>query len=307
MIRWYPMARATSLLGGNPIMFDLTQISSMTRSVAAYPPIVRDLETILYAIRRKNFGTRPTAELAFEVKHSRALNGLARFELVDGGQLLQAQDALDNASYWPATGGPVVAADPTVKDPLGTFNAVKVDDQSASLDAYIQQSVGVTALGKTFYGSVFVRADITHESVIDLIAGADFKAQAFQAREFWQNQSIIYSFVSSAGSAASLLLHPSPLGAPSTGHVHYFRAQMYQIAILSGTDEEILADLYDKLCSDDWSVELTLDGGLNWRPVLLQEYEKIPIDEKWIGHSLRYLMECREPIESRPPTLDGRW
>ena len=297
MIRYYPMARATSLLGGSPVVYDLTQISSMTACTPAYPPMVRDVETVARSLRRKNFGTRPTAELGFQVAHSRVRNVAARYEESSGNLLRSPLDL--SASPWAGIASVARSAE---RDPTGTLNAWRVTDGSNALATSIYQTTlsGGTAARLSWY----FRADTAHAASGELQA----VPLHVQADAGWQHGAHIYSPLTTYVAAFTCVFYPVlSTDFALTGNVDLYLPDCRSIIPVSGTDEEILSDLHDKLCSDDWSVELTLDGGLTWRTVLLQEYEKAPIKEKWIGHEFRFSLECSAPIFARPPTLDGRW
>ena len=309
MIRWYPMARATSLLGGNPIIYDLTQIASLTRCVPAYPPIVRDVETIHRSLRRKNFGSRPTVDLGFEIIHSRTQNTAARYELI-GGNLLQDPDDL-TAAPWSATNLTVTRPGIATPDPEGTGNATRLADSSGAAIGVILQNCGGqpdgVASGKTGLFSLFLRADTAHVCSIGI---QDNGSQAtdldVDAESVWTRQQVSMTFPAGSGNF-QVMIRATQLVVAQTGTIDIYRCTLQHIIPQTGTDEQILADLEDKFGSDDWTVALTLDGGLTWRNVLLQQITKAPVADKWIGHAIDFSLECSDPILTRPAVLDGRW
>lgn len=301
MIRFYPMARAVPLLGGNPVVYDLMQVSSLTRCVPAYPPIVRDLETVGRVLRRKNFGSRPTAELAFEIAHSRTLNVLARYEEV-GVPLIVNRWALDSAP-WAAVGATVALS--TARDPDGLYQAWRITDADAVNTGRIQ-IVGMAGVARAIL-SCFYRADSNHIASVAFSA-ATSPETAFGTSPTWRRREVRLDQATDPTHAITAQVNAFALAdTAALGNVDVYAPDMREIVPVAGTDEEILSDLYDKMCSDDWRVEMTLDGGLVWRTVLLQEYEKQPVEEKWIGHAVSLVVECADPVSSRPPTLDGRW
>ncbi len=302
MIRFYPMARATSKLGGAPVVYDLTKISYLTAARPAYPPIVRDLETVERKLRRRNFGTRPTVELEFTIPHGRALNSSARYYEI-GENLLRSPLDL-SASPW-GIADASIARSPE-RDPLGTMNAWRLTDVDPLSYGYVLQetlSGGIAARLLWYF-----RASSQHPTGGEAIAYSPpgNSLLAVQATGEWRCESVILpGLVSSAATFAAALYFDLDLTA--IGNVDLAYPDLRSISALPGTDEEIVSDLKDKLASDDWTIDLTLNGGLTWRTVLLTEHEKGPLEEKWVGTFERFSLECAAPIFSLPALLDGRW
>ena len=175
MIRWQPMVRATSLVGGHPIAFDLKQLQSLTRCLVSYPALVRDLETVRRRLRRKRFGTRPMVELAFEVKHVNMgdVNNTARYAVVGANQLPAPYDfsspqwTLQDATLTPNS----------ARDPLGATDADLVIDASVpNTGLLFSRPMATGSLfahqTKTALFSLFARADVPHPARIDIRANA---------------------------------------------------------------------------------------------------------------------------------------
>jgi len=338
MLRWNPMVRATSLLAGPPIVFDLAQISTMTSSEPGYPPIARDVETVHHVLRRKNFGSRPTAELAFEVTHSSPAtiepgftvpeNALARYEELSGNQLLGSRSDLSDPAIWPQTTINVflssASAARVIKDAErvewatylipGAVNWAHIASRANDAGS-LAFHAGKTALASLWYRDVGTVARRNLGLVIGNENPATSPSQSAIAvvtpKGSWRKVTAQKTFTPDAGLAERtwLLIYPNFAGAAAGAgaEVAVWNPMLQEIVRLPGSDEEILADLFDKLCDDDWSIELTLDGGLTWRQVLLMEHEKSPLENKWIGHSIRFLFEATGPIQRRPAALDGRW
>jgi hypothetical protein len=304
MIRWYPMARATSKLAGRPVVFDLTKISYLTVTVPDYQPIVRDIETIRRTIRRKQFGVRPSAQVGFKVPHSRTLNTAARWYDWDGLNLLRSPFDL-TISPWSLSNA-TLAASPA-KDPRGTFTAFRMTDSSGAAIGLLFENTAISAATFTGLFSVYARADAPHVFSIGI---QDNAAEAtdvdVDAESTWRRVSVRKSFTNAAANFQAMI-RPTQLTASLQGAVDLFWPQVRKIVELPGTDEEVLGDLADKLKSDDWDMELTLDGGLTWRRVLLEEHQKIAIEDKWVGYSERFSFIAAEVIQQVPATLDGVW
>jgi hypothetical protein len=305
MLRWYPMARATSRLAGRPVIYDLSKIERHVRTLPSYQPIVRDLETIRYSIRRKHFGVRVRAELGFTVPWSRAINSVARWYEVDGLDLLLAGTDLTASPWSPSNLS--VAPSPAI-DPLGTLSAYRLTDSSAISIGVLTQDTPIPAQNSTILFSLFARSDAQHtfNFLVQELSGFDFAEVDVDAEEGWRLQSVRKSFSAAAGNLR-VGLRATRAVASQLGDVDIFLPEASRIIAIPGTDEEILADLTDKLSSDDWDVELTLDGGLTWRAVLLEEHEKTPIDDKWVGHLERFAFVASEPDDSVPAARDGAW
>jgi hypothetical protein len=295
------MLRATSVLGGNPIVLDLRALSSLKASVPAYPPLVRDVETVERNLRRKNFGTRPTAELTFETRHSRDLNLSARYEVV-GDPLVANRLNLDS-SPWSLFSATIARS--VERDPQGLMGAWVLDESSAPSVGRLQ--ISALAGKAQVLLSAYVRSDPRHGMSLRLSGGATV-AGNFNAMPTWRKHSILLDQSATPGTSIAVWITVFvTTDTTSLGTLEVFAPEILEVVSLPGTDEEILTDAYDKLCSDDWTVELTMDGGLTWRVVLLQDYEKSPVEDKWIGHFVRFALECSDKIEHRPAALDGRW
>lgn len=304
MLRWYPMARAVPYAGGNRIVYDLTALSYLTRVLPDYQPVVRDLENVRWKIRRKKFGTRPTASLAFDLPHRGTLNSLARWYEIDGLNLLQNPYNLTLAPW--SLSNATTALSPA-KDPVGTFTATRLTDSSGAQIGLLFQNTGVSAAGFTGRFTFWARADVPHPFSIGLqdngAQGIDLDVDA----EFgWTRVEARLSFTNTALNFQGMI-RATQFVASLQGNVDLYLPSIQKIVALPGTDEEILADLKDKLSSDDWLVELTLDGGLSWREVLLREHQKFPIEDKWVGTSETFSFVAVDVIQSVPALLDGRW
>jgi hypothetical protein len=310
MIRWYPMVRAKSQVGGHPIEYDMKELQSLTRCLVTYPALVRDLETVRRQLRRKRFGTRPVVELQFEAKHTADLNTTARYQVVGTNQLPAANDFSSPA--WTAQDATLT---PNVgRGPLGATDADLIADASVPNTGLLFARVMSTGSlfahqSKTALFSVFVRADVPHPARIDIRANASPDLQVtkdFQAEKVWRRQVVRNTFNTSLTTDRSswAFITPAPNG---TGEMHVAYPDMREIFAMPGTDEEILSDLYGKVLSDDWLIELSLDGGLTWREVLAQEHEISLVEDKAIGLGIRFLFECATPIFTQPPILDGTW
>jgi len=299
MIRHYPMARARSLLAGWPVIFDLTKISFLTTVVPMFPPVVRDLEMVRRNIRRKNFGVRSGASIGFKVPHSRALNTLARFYEVDPKNLFRSPFDL-SASPWVLNA--VTVARSTERDPRGKLDAWRLTDASGAANG----NVGQTTLegGQALRFSYFFRADAPHPTGV-LAHGV---VENFQADVFWKHAAVINSILTTpaAGFLVAMGVFAWADVAPQ-GNVDLYFPDARSIDVLPGTDEEILSDLKDKMSSDDWEVDFSLDGGLTWRAMLLEEHEKNRLEDKWIGWSIVFNVMGVDVVRKTPATLDGAW
>lgn len=302
MIRLYPMARATSLLGGWPVVFDLTKISYLTSVFPSFPPVVRDLETVRRRLRRKNFGVRPAASIGFQIPHCRVLNSTARYYDVDQRNLLRSPTQMAFPPWNIANGAITVSPE---KDPVGTFSASRVEDSSAVAICALSQDSDFRADGLTALFSISARGVSPH--VISLgIQGATTYDEAFDSDYFWRRYSLRRAF-SGDPSNIQVIVRPTRTTASLVGAVDVYAPDLRRIDPLQGTDEEILSDLKDKLSSDDWIVDFSLDGGLIWRTMLLEEHEKIRLEEKWIGWSIVFNVVGADLVRKAPPTLDGVW
>lgn len=310
MIRWQPMVRATSMVGGHPIVYDLKQLQSLTRCLPTYPPLVRDLETVRRKLRRKRFGTRPVVDLACKVKHSNELNSTARYQVVGENQLPAANDF--SSPSWTAQDATLT---PNVgRGPLGAIDADLIADASVpNTGLLFARAVSSGSLfahqTKTALFSVFARADVPHAARIDIRANASPDLQVsldFQVERVWRRQVVRNTFNTSLTTNRSswAFITPSPSG---TGEMFVAHPDMREIFPMPGTDEEILSDLYTKVLTDEWVLELSLDGGLTWREVLVQDHPIALIDEKAVGLEIQFVFECTTPILTQPPVLDGTW
>jgi hypothetical protein len=304
MIRWSPMARATSRLAGWPVVYDLSQITHLTRVLPKYDPIVRRIETITRRLREKKFAVRVGAEIGFQVPHSRTLNTLARWYEMDFLNVLQNPFDLTGAQ-WPITNATISVS--PAKDPVGTFTAFRLTDASGAATGLLLQNTGIAAANQTGLFTLFARADAPHIFSIGIQDNGAYATDLdVDAQTGWRRVMVRRSFPNDALNFQAMI-RATQLVVGQTGVVDLFSPTLRKIGELPGTDEEILADLKDKLSSDDWDVELTLDGGITWREVLLDEHEKIPLQDKWVGYSERFVLTCSQPLTRVPPTLDGIW
>lgn len=270
MLRWSPLVRATSNLAGDPVVFDFSRLSYLTLTLPDYQPIVRDLETVRRRLLRKNFGVRVTAQLGFQVSHSRALNSAARYYEVLPLNHLQSPFDLSVAPW--STSNASVAVSPA-KDPLGTFRAYRVTDATGAAIGLLLQNTGISAASKTGEFSLYVRADSPHVMSIGIQDNiAESIDSDVNAETAWRRVTVRKSFTGAAANFQAMI-RPTQLTASLQGNVDVYLPTIRRIVELPGTDEEILSDLKDKLCSDDWRVELSLDG-LTYREVLLDAHEK---------------------------------
>jgi hypothetical protein len=293
------MARATSRLAGWPVVYDLSQITHLTRVFPKYDPIVRRIETITRRLRERKFAVRVGAEIGFQVPHSRAMNFSARFYDVLGQNLLRSANDL-SAGPWTANFC-TVARSPE-RDPIGNLDAWRITDATGAANGNLAQTT--LEGGSAGRLSWYFRADAPHPTSARILPGT----MSVQAGTFWKHAALNTGPLTTpvSGFQTSLSVFADADVAPQ-GAVDLFLPDVRSIELLPGTDEEILADLKDKLASDDWDVELTLDGGLTWRDVLLDEHEKVPLEDKWIGYSERFVLTCSQPLTRVPPTLDGIW
>ena len=59
---------------------------------------------------------------------------------------------------------------------------------------------------------------------------------------------------------------------------------------------------------DDWKVELSLDAGVTYREVLLEEHEESPsIEDKLVGVIVATTWVCKDPIDKKPAIGAGAW
>jgi len=298
MIRWYPMARAKSRLAGFPVVYDLTKISYLVGVFPRYDPVVRRIETITRELREKRFAVRVAAELNFEVPHSRARNLVARWTEFTGNLIRNANDL--SSPDW-TLGFATVARSPE-RDPVGLLDAWRVTDADAAHGGtIIHSTVDGGYAGRLSY---FFRADASHPTGATL-NGLDAN---FQADAFWRHGSVIYDAGTGPYANWAVVLSVfSTADVFSTGTVDLYAPDVRAIVTMPGTDEEILADLKNKLASDDWDVEVSLDGGLTWRTVLLDSHEKLRMEDKWVGYRENFAFTCAKVIRDVPATRDGVW
>lgn len=318
MYRYFPMFRAKSLLGGNPIVYDLTELPQVVSILPSYEPIVRDLESVGRVLLRKNFGLRMTVEIQHELIQSQAWNLTARYWEVSGNQLINPDDfiaGLVGGDGWTLQNATV--AEDTTPSPLGIMDAWTLTDsdntqiglvyQKARPDGSLRSHIGKTALF-----SCFVRAEVPHTARIDIRANASPDLNVFKdfnARQIWERQQVRNTFDATLTTLRSSwgFIWPAPPGPSATGVINAYRADLREIAAIPGKPDAILWDLFSKFLRDDYEVEMTLDGGLTWRTVLLGSLERAPIEGKTIGLHTTATFQVTDPVENVPPVLDGVW
>lgn len=315
MIRYYPMARVTPLAGGNIKVYDLTQISELVGSVPDYPLLQRQMETVTRGLRSKKFGVRPTAEVRFEIPHSNSQNLLARW-YEPGPELLVSRNELDNggagAGPWQRFNAVVVTADAAI-GPSGLMNADKIQDVATGLISFIKQRPGgalPTPAPKTYLMGLSAKSDSAQNFSFGVSNdSAQSNIVTYTAGLFWRRYFARMTFNDGLGSSVNAYIYPSGVSGPASavGYIYAAEATLKEIVQLPGTDEEIVKDLWGKLISDDYQVELTLDGGLVWRTVLLQDHSKTLMEDKAIGHVERFLFEATDAVEDVSAVFDGMW
>ena len=304
MLRWYPLVKAKSDLAGPPVVYDLMRLSYLTKILPNFQPITRDLENVRRRLLRKTFGVRVSLELAFEISHSRTLNTFARYYETESLNLLKSPFDLTVAP-WSLTNA-TSAVSPS-KDPPGTFTATRLTDADGANVGLLFQNTGISAANKVGLFSVFARADAPHVFSIGIQdAGAYSIDSDFNAEFAWKRVTIRRAFPFDAANFQAMIRATQLIGS-QTGNVDLYWPDLRRIVELPGTDEEILADLKSKFCDDDWEISVSLDGGLNYRDVLLDGHEKTALEDKWVGHREVFNLTAREPLPKAPAFLDGMW
>ena len=304
------IARVTPLNGGNVLVYDLNALSHRTMAFPTYEPEARDIETVLRKIRRKRFGARPVANLAFQIPFSRQDNSLACWRELSGNQLAAPFDF--SSSVWTQQNASIVVDD--ADSPDGVRSATRLIDASGGAQGLIfARAVSSGSLfshqTKTALFTMFARADVSHIARIDIRANASPDLQValdFWPGPEWRRVSVRNTFDTSltANRSSWAFITPALNG---TGEIHAWGPDLREISALTGRDEEILADFTGKCTSDGYRVDLSLDGGLTYREVELDRSERTQMKDKTIGHGFAFVFPCTGLIDAAPATLDGRW
>ncbi len=315
MIQYYPMARVTPLAGGNVKVYDLTQIAELVAAIPNYPLLQRQMETVTRGLRSKKFGVRPTAEIRFEIPHSGSQNSLARW-YEPGPELLISRNEFDNggisAAPWQRFNAIVITADAAI-GPTGLMTADKIEDVASGLISFMKQRPGgitPTPAPKTFLMGLSAKSDAPQNFSFGVSNDTSQSNNVtFTARSSWRRYFARTTFTDGLGTTVNAYIYPAGASGPgsATGYIYAAESTLKEIVPLPGTDEEIVQDLWGKLISDDYEVELTLDGGLAWRTVLMQDHSKVLMEDKAIGHVETFLFEATDALEDVSAVFDGAW
>ena len=317
MFDYYPMARATSKLGGNAYIYDLKQIDENVGAVPDYPLIQRQLETVNRGLRTKRFGTRPTAELRFEIPHSNTQNSLARWYEASP-ELLISRNDFDNggvsAAPWQRFNAVVITPMAAI-GPTGLMSADKIEDAASGLISFMKQRPGgalPTPAPKTYLMGIFAKSDTPQDFSFGVSNDtSESNIVKRTAGPYWRRYFAQATFDDGLGSSVNAYIYPAGASGPSSaqGYIYAAESTLKEIVPKPGTDEEILQDLWTKLGiqGDDWSVEISLDGGLVWREVTMQDHSKTLLQDKTVGHAERFLLEATKSTKQVSAVFDGAW